>query len=154
MLNWQLHPLDVQLLQGQQPQEVILRYAPLFLYVEIPGATWQFRKHLPKGVYPLKPVYRPWHLDKAGNNRIRRFGFQLVPDFSGTAHSYTGYTLEAALTDVLSWTTTPTREHMLRGYCTLSRTCTAETLLVMQPFAPMLFRQGELPGPHLMMEFW
>merc|ERR1711904_52573 len=24
----------------------------------------------------------------------------------------------------------------------------------MQPFAPMLFRQGELPGPHLMMEYW
>ena len=43
---------------------------------------------------------------------------------------------------------------MLRAYCTMSRTCTAETLLVMQPFAPMLFRQGELPGPHLMMEFW
>ena len=36
----------------------------------------------------------------------------------------------------------------------MSRTCKAETLLVMQPFAPMLFRQGELPGPHLMMEFW
>ena len=38
--------------------------------------------------------------------------------------------------------------------CTMSRTCTAKTLLVMQPFAPMLFRQGPLPGPQLMMEFW
>jgi hypothetical protein len=102
----------------------------------------------------LKPVFRPWHLDKAGHNRIRRFGFQLVPDFSGTAHSYVGYTLKAALADCLSWDTTPTRDHTLRSYCTMSRTCTAKTLLVMQPFAPMLFRQGELPGPHLMMEFW
>ena len=51
---------------------------------------------LPPGVYPLKPVFRPWHLDKAGNNRIRRFGFQLVPDFSGTAHSYVGYTCQAS----------------------------------------------------------
>ena len=67
---------------------------------------------LPPGVYPLKPVFRPWHLDKAGNNRIRRFGFQLVPDFSGTAHSYVGYTLKAALADCLAWDTAPTRDHM------------------------------------------
>ena len=82
------------------------------------------------------------------------FGFQLVPDFSGTAHSYVGHTLKAASADCLAWDTTATRDHMLRAYCTMSRTCTAKTLLVMQPFAPMLFRQGELPGPHLMMEFW
>ena len=43
---------------------------------------------------------------------------------------------------------------MLRAYCTLSSTCIAGTPLVMQPFAPTLFRQGALPGPQLMMEFW
>ena len=64
------------------------------------------------GVYPLKPVFTPWHLDKAGNNRIRRFGFQLVPDFSGTAHSYVGYILKAALADCLAWDATPNRDHM------------------------------------------
>ena len=122
--------------------------------MHIPGATRKYAASLPPGVYPLKPVFRPWHLDKLGNNRVRRFGFQVVPDFSGTAHSYVGYTLEAALADCLSWDTTPTRDHMIRGYCTMSRTCFAETLLVMRPFAPMLFRQGELPGPRLIMEFW
>ena len=154
LVNWELHPVDVALLQGEQAQEVILKQTPRKLYVQIPGATWKYAAWLPPGVYPLKPVFRPWHLDKAGHNRIRRFGFQLVPDFSGTAHSYVGYTLKAALADCLSWDTTPTRDHTLRSYCTMSRTCTANTLLVMQPFAPMLFRQGELPGPHLMMEFW
>ena len=154
LVNWELHPVDVALLQGEQSQEVILKQTPRKLYVHIPGATWKYSKSLPPGVYPLKPVFRPWHLDKAGNNRIRRFGYQLVPDFSGTAHSYVGYTLRAALADCLSWDATPTRDHMLRAYCTMSRTCTAKTLLVMQPFAPMLFRQGELPGPHLMMDFW
>jgi hypothetical protein len=154
LVNWELHPVDVALLQGEQSQEIILKQTPRKLYVQIPGATWQYSQSLPPGVYPLKPVFRPWHLDKAGNNRIRRFGYQLVPDFSGTAHSYVGYTLKAALADCLSWDNTPTRDHMLRSYCTMSRTCTAKTLLVMQPFAPMLFRQGELAGPHLMMEFW
>ena len=41
-------------------------------------STMRIRTHTTEGF---------WHLDKAGNNRIRRFGFQLVPDFSGTAHS-------------------------------------------------------------------
>ena len=154
LVNWELHQVDVAFLQGEQSQEVILKQTPRQLYVLIPGATWKFSESLPQGVYPLKPVWRPWHLDKAGTNRIRRFGYQLVPDFSGTAHSYVGYTLKAALADCLSWDATPTRDHMLRAYCTMSRTCTAKTLLVMQPFAPMLFRQGELPGPHLMMKFW
>ena len=154
LVNWELHPVDLALLQGEQAQELILKQTPRKLYVQIPKATWKYSKSLPPGVFPLKPVFRPWHLDKAGNNRIRRFGFQLVPDFSGTAHSYVGYTLEAALADCLSWDNAPTRDHMLRSYCTMSRTCTAETLLVMQPFAPMLFRQGEFPGPHLMMEYW
>ena len=154
LVNWELHAVDLALLQGEQAQEHILKQTPRKLYIQIPGATWKYSKTLPPGVYPLKPVFRPWHLDKAGNNRIRRFGFQLVPDFSGTAHSYVGYTLKAALADCLSWDTAPTRDHMLRSYCTMSRTCTADTLLVMQPFAPMLFRQGELPGPHLMMEYW
>ena len=154
LVNWELHPVDASLLQGQQAQEVILKQTPRKLYVLIPDAKWKYSPSLPDGVYPLKPVFRPWHLDKAGKCRIRRFGFQLVPDFSGTAHSYVGYTLKAALADCLAWDATPTRDHMLRAYCTMSRTCTAKTLLVMQPFAPMLFRQGELPGPHLIMEFW
>ena len=87
LVDWELHPVDVALLQGQQSQEVILKQTPRKLYVQIPGATWKYSNVLPPGVYPLKPVFRPWHLDKVGNNRIRRFGFQLVPDFSGTAHS-------------------------------------------------------------------
>ena len=121
LVNWELHAVDVALLQGQQSQEIILKQTPRKLYVQIPGATWKYSNALPPGVYPLKPVFRPWHLDKAGKNRIRRFGFQLVPDFSGTAHSYVGYTLKAALADCLSWDATPTRDHMLRAYCTMSR---------------------------------
>ena len=154
LVNWELHPVDVALLQGEQAQEIILKQTPRKLYVQIPGATWKYSQAMPAGVYPLKPVFRPWNLDKQGSDRNKRFGFQLVPDFSGTAHSYVGYTLKAALADCLAWDVTPTCDQMLRAYCSMSRTCTAQTLLVMQPFAPMLFRQGPLPGPQLMMEFW
>ena len=80
--------------------------------------SFQLKCHLQAlepGVYSLKPVCRPWHLDKAGNNRIRRFGFQLVPDFSGTAHSYVGFNLKAELADCSTWDTTPTRDQMLHN---------------------------------------
>lgn len=90
LLKYQFDPLDVSLLQGQQPQEVILKHTPAFLFVQIPGATWIVHEALGPGVYPLKPVFRRWHLDKAKKNHIGRWGFQLVPDFSGTSHSYAG----------------------------------------------------------------
>ena len=31
--------------------------------------------------------------------------------------------------------------------------CT-EDILIARPYAPMLFRQGIFPGPHLLMEYW
>ena len=43
---------------------------------------------------------------------------------------------------------------MLQRYVTLSRTRLAEQMLVLQPFAPGLFQQGEMVGPTLLMEYW
>jgi len=42
LVNWELHPVDVALLQGQQAQELILKQTPRKLYVQIPGATWKY----------------------------------------------------------------------------------------------------------------
>ena len=42
LVNWELHPVDVALLQGQQAQELILKQTPRKLYVLIPGATWTY----------------------------------------------------------------------------------------------------------------
>ena len=36
LVNWELHPVDVALLQGQQSQELIPRQTPRKLYVQIP----------------------------------------------------------------------------------------------------------------------
>ena len=115
---------------------------------------WVVDAKLGKGVYPLKPVFRHWTRDKDGYAKVRRKGFQLVPDFSGTAHSYTGYTMDAAIADCLPWNRTTKREDMLRAYICVSRVRTADDVLIIQPYSPWLFRQGEVLGPHLLMEFW
>ena len=89
-----------------------------------------------------------------GNVHVSRMGFQLVPNFSGTIHSFVGATLKAAMLDCLHFGRTPTREDMLKGYLGISRVETKEGLLIVQPYHPMLFRQGVLPGPELLMQLW
>jgi hypothetical protein len=85
---------------------------------------------------------------------VRRRGFLLVLDFSGAVHSFTGATLPAAIVDCLGWQKRPTREDMLKAYIAVSRVRHLDTLLLAQAYSPWLFRQGELPGPHLLMDFW
>ena len=48
---------------------------------------------------------------------------------------------------------TPRAEDQWKAYIGISRLTSADGLLVAQPFAPMLFRQGPLPGPTLIMQF-
>jgi hypothetical protein len=55
--------------------------------------------------------------------------------------------------DCLSFGAKPSRDDVLKGYVGISRAKNAEDLLIAQPFAPMLFRQGPLPGPKLLVEF-
>ena len=97
--------------------------------------------------------YTTWKRDKQGKAKVRRHGFQMVPDFSGTAHAYCGETLPAASADLLTFHEEPKRESMQKGYITLSRFEFVGNMLISQPCAPMLFRQGPLPGPNLLMEF-
>ena len=77
-----------------------------------------------------------------------------MPDFSGTVHSYTGCTLDAEIADCLDWKQKPRREDQLRAYIALSRIKVADNLLVVQPYNPWLFRQGQLAGPTLLMDLW
>ena len=95
---------------------------------------------------------RPWSIDGAGNVKVRRYGFPVVPDFGGTAHAYCGSTLDACLGDVLPWSHKPRRDDALRAYIIKSRARDASKLLLARPYSPHLFRQGVPPGPHLLME--
>lgn len=103
-------------------------------------------------IYQLLPQWKQWSLDKEGTIKISRHGFPIVPDFGGTAHAYCGATLHACLGDLLAWNATPTREAALRGYVIKSRVKETDKFLLVQPYSPNLFRQGELPGPTLLMK--
>ena len=153
--GWELSELDAQRVTAATTAEVCLCQRPRFLYVQVAGEpTWVVSKDLGKGVFPLKPWSRPWACDKKGLAKVSRLGFHLVPDFGGAVHSCTDCNLEADIADCLPWDKKPRREDQLRGYIALSRVEFADRLLVAQPFSPWLFRQGELPGPHLLLEFW
>ena len=69
-----------------------------------------------------------------------------------TAHGYCGSTLEDAKGDLLEWYRPPSMEAMLRAYIIRSRIRLTERFLLIQPYSPMLFAQGTLPGPSLLLK--
>ena len=122
------------------------------LFIEVETATAKMPKIDGKSIFVFKSQVRQWTLDKAGNVKIVRHGFPIVPDFGGTAHAYCGTTLQACLGDLLAWHKKPTHDDMLRAYIIKSRVRETEKLLLAQPYSPALFTQGTLPGPALLME--
>ena len=99
----------------------------------------------------LKPEYKIWSRDRALNARVRRKGFEVVPDFGGTAHAYCGENLKIATGDLLEWDRYPTLDSMLQAYIIKSRVSSVENLLIVQPYSLALFNQGVLPGPDLLL---
>jgi len=93
-----------------------------------------------------------WSRDNGGFARVKRLGFALVPEFGGTIHGYCGETLDANLLDLLEWHRKPTTEDMQKAYVGRSRTRRTDHMLLVQPYSPHLFRQGQLPGPTLLMD--
>ena len=65
-----------------------------------------------------------------------------------------GATLKAALIDCESWDDETNHEKQLTAYMCFSRAETIEGICVIQRYAPNLFRQGDLPGPNLLLKFW
>ena len=104
-------------------------------------------------MFALAPQKVTWYRDAACNAPVVRLGFPLVPDFAGTIHSYTGDNLPTGIVDCLGADDTPRAEGQWKAYIGISRLTSANGLLLAQPFAPMLFRQGPLAGPTLLMQF-
>ena len=100
----------------------------------------------------MLPKVRTWARDGAGYAKVRRLGFALVPEFGGTIHSYCGDAMDAALLDLLEWHRKPTMDDMHKAYVGRSRCREADHTLIVQPYSPHLFRQGELPGPTILMK--
>ena len=75
--------------------EIILPGLPEGFVVEVSEG------HSEPHLYFLKPETIIWYRDKFQQAPVRRRGFQLVPDFAGTAHAYCGETLEKCKGDLL-----------------------------------------------------
>ena len=83
---------------------------------------------------------------------MRRMGFAVAPEFGGTIHGYCGDTLDASLLDILEWHRKPCLEDMQKAYVGKSRARKADQQLIVQPYSPHLFRQGQMPGPTILMQ--
>ena len=59
--------------------------------------------------------------------------------------------MDIATGDLLEWHRHPTHESMLRACIIKSRVRDVANLLIVQPYSPVLFRQGVLPGPDLLL---
>ena len=119
--GWQLSEAEEQRLEQLPDAEVVLLERPLSLHIEVETATTKMPKIDGKHIFTLTVQSRQWKLDPAGNVRVLRFGFLIMPDFGGKAHAYCGISLDAILGDSLSWTAKPTREAAQRGNIIKSR---------------------------------
>ena len=150
--GWELSVAETARLNENDAPEVVVQERPTKLFIEVETATAKMPKIEGKRIFVLTSQARQWTLDKAGNVKILRHGFPIVPDFGGTAHAYCGTTLSACLGDLLAWHKRHTHDDMLRAYIIKSRVRETQKLLLAQPYSPALFRQGTLPGPSLLME--
>jgi hypothetical protein len=148
LVGWLLSDEDTKATKGYRVPEVVLIDLPLELYVRLiqVGDETGLRE-----VLAIKPQTAQW--ERGPGAAVRRHGFPLVPNFGGTAHSFTGATLPAAIVDLLRADTTPSRQSVPTSYVAVSRCKDATSILLAQPFAPYLFRLGPQAGPHLLLQW-
>jgi hypothetical protein len=152
LVGWQLSDAESARVGACNEPEVELHERPLDLRIKLQTATKHLRETSPDGIFILKPKVRVWARDAAGQAKVKRLGFPVVPEFGGTIHAYCGDTLDAMLGDLLEWYRKPSADDMHKAYISKSRIRMADHMLLVQPYSPHLFRQGELPGPRLLME--
>ena len=92
--GWQLHPVDHERLRTNTSQEMVLRYVLEKLYIQMPNATWTVHADLGPGIIALEPDFATWALDNEWKVLVKRRGFCVTPDLSGTANSFVGATLK------------------------------------------------------------
>ena len=103
LFGWTLHPADQARYEECTSAQLVLQYMPQCLYLRWPGATWIEEDALGPGIAKVEPRYIVWALDKLWTQKIERRGFTIASDFSGTAHSFQGANLHAAIIDNNSW---------------------------------------------------
>ena len=150
--GWELHESDIVRLEGNNDAEVVLEHIPKRIFVEMEVHLFPRYEELPEYWVPIPATSTDWSLDKAELINVKRRGFALSPDLSSTIHSATGRTLESAVPDLGTIEDVPNSQRAMEGYIAVSRVTSAEGLIIAQPFAPALFRQGPAPYPTLLLQ--
>lgn len=147
IVGWDLHSNDQRNSRGASR---VLTYMPRCIFVKFDHARWQLRDDLNVGVYPFKPVQRPWFINKKNMVKATRKGFALFPDFACTNHIAQGVTLTAAILDCGEFLDEPSLKDMLAAYVALSRVRRADDMLLPRACSSRLFHHGPPPGPHIL----
>ena len=151
--GWTLPDKEQERVGGTDDHELALCQRPDRLFIEMASANTGLELIDGRRIYTLRQHCKPWYKDgDARQVEVQRFGFPIVPDFGGTAHSYCGTSLDACIGDLLDWWQKPTRDGTVRGYIIKSRVREAQNLLLAKPYSPHLFRLGPPAGPNYLLK--
>ena len=103
LVGWELDATEEARIRDLEENEIQLLVQPTALHLEVFTANKKFRSVLGSNILRLKPEKKVWSRDGASKAPVSRKGFQIVPDFGGTAHAYCGESLDAAIGDLLEW---------------------------------------------------
>ena len=119
VIGWELHSIDRKF--DTNNADRYLAKMPACIYLKFQNVTWSVDSTLGIGVFPLHPVQRTWILNEATQAKIRRTGYNIVPDYAWTAFMSQGMNLEAGLADCGDVFDTPTMSDQMTTYVVLSR---------------------------------
>ena len=91
---------------------------------------------------------RVWKLNRRTGHKVKRRGFNPLPDFASTAHMIQGATLDAAFVDPQDVANKVGLTLQIAVYVCLSRVKELLNVCVLQPLSPLLFKRGPPTGPH------
>lgn len=116
------------------------------VYVKFDNAAWKLEGINEAGVYPIRPITRPWELDKKRQKsilRVWRKQLPITPAYAMTAHASQGKTLPAVMVDL----NVDSRVDGTFGVVAASRIRDRDDVLIVRPFPLWLFNRGPAEGP-------
>lgn len=120
------------------------------VYIKFDDASWELEGINEPGVYPIRPMSRPWYLDKKRQKSVlkaMRTQLPLTPAYAMTAHASQGKTLVAVLIDL----NVDTRVDATFGVVAASRVRNRYWVLILRPFPLWLFNREAAEGPVCLM---